>query len=472
MRRLNDGAFAVVAGAPRDSHVASIAHPKTVALDAAHAAELRELAHGMPDTAPEGEAFIRLRAAGLALDGLPADDPVVQERLRVLGTGFAWHGEGCPDREALTVMLRRLHARRKMSLFDFGQTAVLPECGIGRCWQLTQRAGKKQRVLLIGDDDLLALPLAALGHQVTVVDIDDVLIDFIQKSAREFKLKVDARVQDVLAPMPKDMVGAYDVVLTDPMSYESCLVAFLSRATSAVKHGGLILTCVHPLARRVFERVARRLPVGVEEMLFEFNGYYYQGFVNNWYRSDLYVLRRGDGPDPHAPEATIPFTDIIAGNLGDRLHSFTDVYSLPFNKPTLEQVRDALDRWEQRIGGDKVLSRHGYEGERYAHEFRALDGGGHLSVTFDKHKAVLSWDLFPFQERWDEALGAVFAQFIRAAGVVKFNALAPDLGTPPVELQQGASPKAKASKRPAAKKQAKKQVRKAAKKPAARGKRR
>ena len=52
MRRLTDGAFAVVAGAPRDSHVASIAHPRVVALDAVHMAELRELAHGMPTTMP------------------------------------------------------------------------------------------------------------------------------------------------------------------------------------------------------------------------------------------------------------------------------------------------------------------------------------------------------------------------------------------------------------------------------------
>lgn len=85
MRRLTDGAFAVVAGAPRDSHVASIAHPRVVALDAVHMAELRELAHGMPDHTPAGEAFHKLRGLGLALDGLEADDPVIMERLKQIG---------------------------------------------------------------------------------------------------------------------------------------------------------------------------------------------------------------------------------------------------------------------------------------------------------------------------------------------------------------------------------------------------
>ena len=150
MRRLVDGAFAVVASAERDSHVFSIKNPRIMPLGAEHALELRGLAHGIPDGEPEGPAFKQLRSVGLAQDGLPSVDPDIEERLAALGKGFAWHARGCPNGEELTALLRRLHARRKMSLFDLGQTAVVPECGVARCWQLTQRAGPRQRVLIIG----------------------------------------------------------------------------------------------------------------------------------------------------------------------------------------------------------------------------------------------------------------------------------------------------------------------------------
>ncbi|MBI5496889.1 MAG: bis-aminopropyl spermidine synthase family protein [Deltaproteobacteria bacterium] len=443
MRRLVNGAFAVVAQAPRMSTVASISTPRVVLLEGEHAEELRRLAHGEDDDTPSGPAFARLRQAGLADDGLGWDDPAIEDRLRTLGAGYAWHAWDCPDREALSALNRRMHARRKMSLFEYGQTAVLPECGVARCWELTRRIGTRKKVLIIGDDDLLAPVLAKMGHAVTVIDIDEVLVDFIARCAREERIKLDARVLDVLAPLPPSMVGAFDVVLTDPMSYERCLVAFLSRATSALRPGGAVFTCVHPLARRVFERVARQLPVDVEDVMYELSVYYYQGFVENWYRSDLYLLRRTAGPDPYPPGDTIPLGDIIEGQLHDRLHSFADVKASPFHKPSVEDVVLAVADFERSMGAEEFASRHSYETDRYAHEYRALANGGHLALSYDKERGIVAWDLYPYTPRWEGALVQAFQAHIRAAGFVDFNSYAPDLAIPPVLPRRKPAPKKK-----------------------------
>jgi hypothetical protein len=290
-----------------------------------------------------------------------------------------------------------------------------------------------------------------MGHHVTVVDIDPVLINFIKRAAAEEGVTLNARVQDVLEPMPAAQVGHFDVVLTDPMSFESCLVAFLSRATSALKVGGALFTCVHPLARLVFQRVVRRLPVAVEDVMNELSVYYYQGFVENWYRSDLYLLRREPGPDPFAPSDTIPFSDIIAGQLHDRHHSFTDIKSLPFSRPTLDDVHKALRQWEEFIGPRRVLLATSHETPRFAHEWRVLEEGGHLSLVLDKHKGVISWDLYPYQERWDQALVLAFQQLIRNGGVLRFNAIGLDLATPPV-VPDGKKAQKKAKKKAAPRK--------------------
>ena len=111
-----------------------------------------------------------------------------------------------------------------------------PEAGAARCLQLTKNLPAASKVLLVGDDDLLSLPLAALSYEVTTIDIDELVISFIKRAAHDEGLTVDARVYDVLAPLDEQLVGAYDAVFTDPMSYEQCFLAFYSdRSTHARK---------------------------------------------------------------------------------------------------------------------------------------------------------------------------------------------------------------------------------------------
>lgn len=430
MRRLVDGAFAVVAAPPQSSQVRSTQHARHVTVGPDHHAELLALCHGIPDGAPAGPAFRMLQAQGFAGERLAAEDADIMARLEALGQGFRWHVRGLPRGDALCRLLRGFHSRRKVNDFEYGQTAVLPECGVARCWELTRRTGKKKRVLVLGDDDLLSPILAQMGHSVTMVDIDPAVVDLAQRCAAELGVKVDARVQDLAAPWPADLTGRFDAVLTDPMSYEKCLEAFLARAANAAKPGSQIFCCVHPVARPPMQRVTARLGLGVEEVLLELSAYYFQGFVENWYRSDLFALRVGKGPPVHAADKQLPFKDFIRGSLSDRLHGFTDVRTMPLRKAQVADVTAALDYLQQQTGGTAFVAAAQHDTEHWHHAWRALSHGGHLAVTLDKQKGTVSYDLYPFQVSWDQALVGALTQRLRLAHLVQFNAMPPDVGAP------------------------------------------
>ena len=447
MRRLSNGVYALLADAPRSSSVQSIQHPRAFQVPADRRDELIRLAHGTPDSEEPSKTFFELQGVGMAEEYVPAEDPAIVERLAHLGRGFAWHVRGCPDAAGLVSLLQRLHSRRKLSLFEHGQTACLPEAGVARCWELTRRMGKNQKVLIIGDDDLLSLVLARMGHRVTVIDIDQVLIAFLARCARDEKIKIDARVQDVLAPLPDSLVDTFDVVLTDPMSFENCLQAFLSRARNAVKEGGAVFTCVHPRGRGVFQRVAGSLPVDVEDVLYELSTYYYQGFIENWYRSDLYMLRRKTGEPRFLPTDSIPFEDIIQGTLEERLHGFTDIKGYPFRKVAFSQVQSAVDGWSRMLGDDAVIHRHVRQDDAWGHMYLALKDGGHLALVFEAQRGAISYDLYPYHEVRDGMLVAHFSQHVPLARSIHFNASPADLALPSVVVPPAKPAKKKSARR-------------------------
>ena len=73
-------------------------------------------------------------------------------------------------------------------------------------------------ILVLGDDDFLSLALAEAGYQdVTTLDIDASLIQKLNDEAKRRGVTIKARVQDLLAPLPSDLVRPYRVAVFDPM---------------------------------------------------------------------------------------------------------------------------------------------------------------------------------------------------------------------------------------------------------------
>lgn len=436
MRRLTDGNFAILKNAPALSEVKSLDGMVRMQVPAEEMDDLATLAQGQPDDEEPSALFGRLKGEGLAGEGLDPVDPRVAAQLEELGRGFAWSIPNDERAEDLVALLRRAHARRKSFLWAFGQTYCLPESGIARCLHVARHVPAGGRILLVGDDDLLSLPLAALGFEVTAIDIDPLVIGFIQRAAVDEGLDVDARVYDVLAPLDPAMVGRYDAVFTDPMSYEKCFLAFWSRALAVTKVGGRVITCVQPYTRHLFARVAAQLPVAVRRYRYRFSGYYYYDFAENLYRSDLVELERVAGELPWAPEQRIPFEDITEGMISGGYHALGEATGMRLGMNRALSGEGLVDGL-QRSGWYEVAGSAHHEEGRYLHAWIATEEGGHVAVVVDKQRAFVAFNSYPWEEERENWLQTALAQSVRGMKQGLWYADAPRLPARPVSLHGG-----------------------------------
>lgn len=412
MRRLVDGAHAILKVAPAFSEVKDLGLRLLTKVAPEDADALASLAAGEPDDEEPSALFLRLQREGIADGGLDPVDPEVHARLVDLGGGFRWTVPHDDQAEELLALLRRAHARRKSFLYAFGQTYCTPEAGIARCLHVKRGVPPGGRILLVGDDDLLSLPLAAMGFDVTTLDIDALVIGFLARAAVDEGLKIDARVHDVLAPLDASLIGRFDAVFTDPMSYESCFLAFWSRGLAVIKEGGRLVTCVQPYTRDLFGKLLARLPAVVDHYRYRFNSYYTYHFAENLYRSDLVELTRTAGDPPFLAEEPIPFENITEGMISAGYHGFGLTHGMRMALPksvTAKMITDAL----VRSGRYRVADAGQLDDGRYLHSFLALEDGGHLAVVLDTQRAEISFSGYPWNEEREQWLMLLCKQTVR-----------------------------------------------------------
>lgn len=354
-----------------------------------------DLAYGQDEREPPSELFTRLKRMGLAEEGLSAEDPLVVARLVDTGADHAWMVPRHPRAARLLDLLRRVNSRRKVTFQLYGQTTCLPETGVARCLELTARIGARKRVLLVGDDDMLSPVLVALGHKVTVLEIDPRLVDMLSRVASEDRLSIRFLCQDVRDPVPADLVGKVDAVLTDPMTFAPCLLAFLSRACSAVKVGGTVMCALHASGGAVMGQVLQQLPLERVDHLKGFNSYHDEGFQESWYHSDMVVLRRTRGAAPYPADARIPIAELIQGAHGSRWHGWRWVLGSPFKKTSTDGLVTALGAWRDHLGlGTEPVrvARH----DRWDTLHLPLSDGGHVTASLDRRRNAVCFTLHPF----------------------------------------------------------------------------
>ena len=95
-------------------------------------------------------------------------------------------------------------------------------------------------IMVIGDDDLISIALALTGmpEKITVLEIDERLINFINKVAMNLNLNISAQKFDVRHDVPEQFLGKYDIFITDPVETIPGITLFLSRAASTLKDNG------------------------------------------------------------------------------------------------------------------------------------------------------------------------------------------------------------------------------------------
>lgn len=73
------------------------------------------------------------------------------------------------------------------------------------------------------------------AKQITVFDIDQRLIDFINEKSREYNLPIDAYCQDLTKGISDEFENKFDVFLTDPTPNGTCFKLFLSIGLKLLK---------------------------------------------------------------------------------------------------------------------------------------------------------------------------------------------------------------------------------------------
>ena len=158
-----------------------------------------------------------------------------------------------------------------------------------------------RRVLLLGDDDLISLALATIVDRLgteatlkrlTVVDLDARLVSFLSGELAASAFPTSVVRHDLREPLPAELVGAFDTVVTDPPFTASGARLFLSRAADALAgaSGDVFLSFGSKRPGAVFELQRAILEQGfaIRRLVRDFNEYVGAGVLGG--TSHLYHL--------------------------------------------------------------------------------------------------------------------------------------------------------------------------------------
>jgi len=104
---------------------------------------------------------------------------------------------------------------------------------------MMERGDLHANIFVIGDDDFfsIASALTYVPKKIVAIDIDERVINFINKIAEEYSLKIEGHVLD-LQKENKDFLHKFDVFITDPVETLPGIKLFLSRGVASLKNKG------------------------------------------------------------------------------------------------------------------------------------------------------------------------------------------------------------------------------------------
>ncbi len=146
-----------------------------------------------------------------------------------------------PESAVQTFM--QIHRERPAAIIDYDQGYITPECTLARVGFAHWKGDVDHReILVLGDDDLVSLALCLIGkpRRITVVEIDERLVQFIQKWAAAFDFPIEIRHFDLSRPLPDDYLHRFDTFLTDPPESIVAFRAFVGRGIAALKGPGCV----------------------------------------------------------------------------------------------------------------------------------------------------------------------------------------------------------------------------------------
>ncbi len=390
-----------------DVYLIDLAKDRQIEVEAPYVSAAEQLALGWRPNAFQ-DMLPELIEDEVITEGPQGVDAVVAARLRELDDMYLppyRHLLGARAAQAYQTLLEA-HARRKRFQVAVGQCSVLPETSLRRALLVgdAEAVGKK-RVLCIGDDDLVSVGLAALGHEVTVWDIDDYLIDFLTQLVDELSLDIRVEQVDLRDPLEGDQTESYDLFLTDPMSNRDFFEVFLSRAFGLLKPDGAGYVAVFAPAGRLFREVAAEMNIDIRHWHRRHNRYYSPFMKVHWYESDWLEVRKTAGTRVKYPpdELCAPLNFYREDYFMRRpaVFSFYDGIEEPhYAKPLfLDMVMDVL----QDQGDIVLINRDIFAADDWS-VVKAGSVEGHFTMHVDRRRLQIMLEMYPFDRDIEEKL--------------------------------------------------------------------
>ena len=248
---------------------------------------------------PAGRAGLAMPAAGHG--GISGECPGCS------GTGVAVP----PGLAELAGELERAAAGMPAAKLELDQTHCTVDTKIRRVLRMHEAGALAgQRVIVLGDDDLISLAIAAFAalpaaaaapRRLAVVDCDPDVLGYLGERAAAGRVPVELVEHDLRQPLPAGLLGAFDVACTDPPYTAAGAELFLSRAVAALAGGAGRHVFFSFGARRPDEtlrtqRLIADLGLTVRSLVPGFNSYIGAGILAG--TSHLYHLRTTEGTRP------------------------------------------------------------------------------------------------------------------------------------------------------------------------------
>jgi len=142
-------------------------------------------------------------------------------------------------------VMREYLVYRKRATFsndDYDQLSILPGAVKNKLAVMLKKNDLRNRdVLCVGDDDLfsVACSLTGLPRSITVFEIDEKVIGFINKVSRELPIPIKMVSLNLLKPLPKNYSGSFDVFVAEPPDTVKGTLLFVLRGIQALRKDGV-----------------------------------------------------------------------------------------------------------------------------------------------------------------------------------------------------------------------------------------
>jgi predicted methyltransferase len=142
------------------------------------------------------------------------------------------------DSQHVLDLWKKIVVKRPAPMDEYDQQSITEEDAVMRIGFFHEYGDLLDKeLLMIGDFDCLSIVAALTGlpKRVVVFEIAEGLINFINETAKEYGLRLEAHKFDVRQPLPDAFRGKFDLFSCDPVETLEGIKLYLSRGTQGLK---------------------------------------------------------------------------------------------------------------------------------------------------------------------------------------------------------------------------------------------